>query len=285
MDPPEPWETAAPPTAGVESAPPRRPRHSGEIPAGAWEALADAVGPVRPDDLLVVPRGVRHVGDRRSDLVATPPLVLALGREAVGLWTQDRVWSTIPYHALAAVGDARILLYGRLSLLAAHGRLTVRYNAGYRARLVPLIQTLRTRGARCGAPVPALPTVPPPERLPYKWRLLTTGESSRLDLNEPATVLLGRRRPLPGTRIAAAMVVSAREVAVLIEPNLVSRYGIDGCYLPRAGLQQADADGALLRVRVRDVAIQLDVGTELAAAAAHMLATTPHGKAAIHKGL
>lgn len=243
---------------------PLRPTRAAEVPPAALPALEERCGPLPLERLYVVPRTTRLVA--RGRCVITPAEVLGFGERTVGLWVDDgpdgRVMS-IPIDRLLAVDDRRILLYGRLRLVAADMQLVVRYNTVSREDLQENLGELRGRMATRLQPIESafLWLDPRDERLgpldlPHKWRVLLEHPTIRPDLDEPAIVAVGdvteirpgRNRPLSGVAV-----LGTRELVIATEPSEYldsARYGVDLLAVPRERLDSLGWDGRSLTVRV-----------------------------------
>ena len=133
-DPAEPWDAPYTPVEGEfyfrgrYAGHPFAPRTWDELPPVARDSLDAACGVNGLRRLLIIPSSVCLIG-QGSRKVITPLEVLAIGSRAVGLWREKPkpgVKISIPVDALCAIEDVHLLLYGRLSLIAAGRRLTLR---------------------------------------------------------------------------------------------------------------------------------------------------------------
>ena len=267
VDPREPLEIALP-RRGRDALDfqlhrrPFRPTRPDEIPAPALPALEATCGPLHLDRLFVVPRTTRLIAHNRC--VITPAEVLAFGDEAVGLWIDvgpaGRVLS-VPVDGLVAVDDRRILLHGRLRLVADTCDLVVRYGTVSQEALEENLSVLRRRMAT--GPLPVEPGFVWPTAkgagmgqadLPFKWRLLLGNPRVRPDRDEPVVVAVGevaeirpRDRRLP----SGVAVLGPRELVIATEPaELIdcARYGVDLVAVPRRRLDALAWDGRSLTV-------------------------------------
>ncbi|MFF7639848.1 hypothetical protein [Streptomyces canus] len=223
-------------------------------------------------NLLVIPSQTRPARPGRSRLqVLTPPSVLGFGPGGVALWVgaPDRpgVQVVICSGQVAAIETVHILLYARLTVLAADARLSVRYNAVAERELQPLVLALRRRVAAAERELPPAPAAL--AALPYKWRRLLASDAVRLETGEQVAAVAG---PLPVPRRAepayGAVVLTARELVTLADPVSVERaggrYGVDTHYIPRDRIETVRADGQGLGVRACGTDIALPLGEDLA---------------------
>jgi len=282
----EPWEQVVDePTArahtpsGVHGLP-YRPRRTEDLPDGAFGELRRAVGADGAQQLIVLPARIRHghLGDSRNGggrrPILTPAGVLGFGPGGVALWigapALPGVRVALEPRQVAAIGTTQVLLDSRLTILAAHARLDVHYNAVAERALLPLVRNLRRHAARSTPDLPPdLPDAPVPNaELPYKWRQLLASDAVRLDAGEPVAVVAGALPVPKGSEAAyAAVVLTPRELVVLADPldtdATGGRHGVDTHFVPRANIEEVRDDGPLLRVRVQGADLQLPLGRQL----------------------
>ena len=269
VDPPEPWEIPLPRRGRDEfdsriSSRPFRPTRSEEIAAPALPALEAVCGPLPFDRLYVVPRTTRLISHKRC--VITPAEVLAFGDEAVGLWVDagpaGHVLS-VPVDGLVAVDDRRILLHGRLRLVAATHDLVVRYGTVSQDALEENLSVLRGRMATKHVPVEpgfVWPTAKGAgagrSDLPYKWRLLLGHPRVRPNGGEPVIVAVGdvTEVGVGARRVPSGIaVLGPRELVIVSEPldlDACACCGVDLVAVPRERLDALAWDGRSLTVLV-----------------------------------
>jgi hypothetical protein len=266
-DPAEPWETPYTGQDGGEyframrTPHPFVPASREDAPPGAFDALAAPCGVEDIRQLFVIPSCVRFTG-RGADKVVSPMQVVALGARAVGLWTAEptpEVRAIIGIDSLAYIEDIHILLYGKLTFFSRQGRISIRYNTVARRVLEPALLALRLRMAGASGPVPICEQA---EALPFKWRLIAGSPFHRLGDDEPAVW-----RFSPRAR-AQLLMMTPRELLSLADPaDSVHRFGVDGHYVPRAGIEEARFDDCGLRLRVKGATLELALDERLRDAA------------------
>lgn len=269
VDPPEPWEIPLPRRGRDEfdcrvSSRPFRPTRWEEIPPRALPALEEICGRLPFDRLFVVPRTTRLIA--HNCCVVTPAEVLAFGDEAVGLWVDVGPAGcvlSVPVDGLVAVDDRRVLLHGRLRLVAPTRDLVVRYGTVSQEALEGNLSVLRDRMATGHAPVEpgfVWPTAKGagmgrPD-LPYKWRLLLGHPKVQPNLGEPVVVAVGDVAELgagPRRAPSGVAVLGPRELVIVSEPPELddcARYGVDLLAVPRQRLDALAWDGRSLTVLV-----------------------------------
>jgi hypothetical protein len=287
IDPREPWELEVDEHTARAQAPsglrgfPYRPRRAEDVPEGALAELKAAVRAGDIQDLLVVPCQARPAhGGRSGRQLLTPVTVLGAGPGGVALWVgapaRPGVRVVVPAEQVAAVETMHILLYARLTILAADARLSLRYNAVAAHDVQPLIRALRHRIARTSRGALPRNRVPAAE-LPYKWRRLLASDAVRLEGGEPVVVVAGSL-PVPRRAEPAygAVALTARELIVLVDPVHAERgggrYGVDAHHIPRSRIEDLCADGPLLRVRSCGADLQLPLGEEVSGQAVQAFA-------------
>ncbi|MFE9645532.1 hypothetical protein ACFYO0_15780 [Streptomyces sp. NPDC006365] len=259
---------------------PYRPRRAEDVPGGALEALRQTVGIRDFRDVFVVPAHTRpgRLGGSRLHLL-TPAGVLGFGPGGVALWVgapaEPGVRVALRPEQVAAIEMAHALLYARLTILATDARLNIHYNAVAEHELHPLVLSLRRRVAPTELDLPDAPV--PNTGLPYKWRLLLTSPTARLNDGDPVAVVAGPLPvPLRSDPAYAAVVLTPRELVVLADPvhtdRSGGRHGLDTHCIPRTRIEQVRMDGPLLRVRVCGADLQLPLGERLSARAVHAFA-------------
>ncbi len=287
VDPPEPWER---PALARELSPiegygrrvpnPYRPGGPDEVPAGALEALRAACDVAGPSDLLVVPPAVRPTTDDGRAWVSAPTVVVGFGRACSGAWVDagpdggPGVRATIRYDHIAAIDDARVLLFGRVRLVAAESTISLRYNTVARGALEPLLLEVRRRAA--GEPLGPAPSAvqrgSPAGARSAKWERIARSEAVLLEPGAPATVVFGEivgatRRAHPQPALVA---LTARELVVASEPadaGLDAGYGVDVLAIPRCRIEAVRMRDGRLHVRAAGASLEVVLGPTLAAAA------------------
>jgi hypothetical protein len=270
-DPAETWEVPYAEREGLEFFRARRgsylsvPRSREEIPGGAVEGLWDACGLEGPGQAFILPFAVRSTGTR-GVLVMTPASVLMIGPRAVGLWTEGAspgVKAVIPVGDLAAIEDVTVLLYGRLSFLAAGRRITIRYNTVGRSMLEPALLSLRRLMA---GPAREVPREGDEAALSFKWRNVLAEAAARLDAGAAAAFAFqsvpgrGRGEPVRGE----LLLLNPRELALLREPrDWGAAYGVDSFVVPRDRVTSLAERGETLEVESRGAVIPVEMAPAL----------------------
>ena len=281
-DPPEQWERAVcakdwvPFDKSWHAGHPFRPPSWEDLPDGSGDALDQACGLERLDQLFVIPACSRWIGG--NICVWTPTQVLAFGTRAMALWVDvergPKIPVEIPKDELWAVGNTRILLYSRLVFYGRTQQLRIRYNTVARPQLEPALASLRREIA---GPYLAVPPQPKALDLPFKWSVIAGSEAVVLPSDKPPALLFGerstgwRRPPCP-----VLVALSEQELIVATESIEESGgfacYGIDSLHVPRRRLERAEASGPLLRVRAAGSRLEVNIGAELASAVPKLIA-------------
>lgn len=187
----------------------------------------------------VVPSQARPAAPGSRCQLLTPVSVLGFEPDGVALWVgtpaRPAVQVVVETRQVAAVETMHILLYARLTVHAAHARLSV-LKRPRRPRTTYLLLALRQRAALAEDDVPRTPA--PDAGLPHKWGRLLASDAARLVNGEPIASVRG---PLSVPRHAeaayAAVCLSTRELVVLSDPvhtpSAAGRCGVDAhCILP-----------------------------------------------------
>lgn len=139
------------------------------LPDGAHGGIAASLGPVRPDDLLVIPAGAWPLGGWRRRCLYSPRCVAAIGERAAGLWVQGlplpEVRARVALDDIALVEHRTAGPWHTLTVTARGGTLTMRHDEGQRSPVDAWTRRLRLRAASPAAPLPpdlanALPAAP-----------------------------------------------------------------------------------------------------------------------------
>jgi len=129
----------------------RRPADVGWLPDGAYPALADSVGRVGLEDLLVVPATAWPAERWRRRWLYSPLCVMAIGEHGVGLWVQalpaPGVRARVPFEEIAAVEQRADGRRGALVVTGLADTLVVRYDADGQAVVDAWARRLRLRAA------------------------------------------------------------------------------------------------------------------------------------------
>ena len=277
QDPPEPWELPCPESEnrtfqrGVYEIFPRTPRGEDEVPPGARETLGESCRTTGFRQFFLVPGAIRSTGVVGQNVVS-PDAVLALGTEAVGLWTEKPapgVKVLIPLSRLAAIEDVTVLLYSRLSFVSFEEIITVRYNALARPGLRPGLLELRER---MSGPPRALPRDEPPAvHLPLKWKRLLRSPVARFRDDTPVTYRFTVEPAAPGedVRRGQLLVLTPHELVYLCDPREASHnYGEDSFTIPRQRITRVKVRDRYLEVAANGARLRLDMAPELRQAAA-----------------
>jgi hypothetical protein len=208
----------------------------------------------------------------RDQRVISPHSVLAIGSRAVGLWVDEPepgVKIMIPLERLAAIEDATILLYGRLSFISFGIRLTIRYNTIARFGLVPALLRLRSR--LVGSPQPVPRAEKGESELPFKWKRVLHSTMARLE--EGASVAFcfanAKRKSRDDIERGQLLVLNPHELVYMRDPLYAShRYGADSFILPRARITSARVDENKLKVTSNNVSFTPSMVSELRKTAA-----------------
>ena len=124
------------------------------LPDGAYESIAASLGPVRSEDLLVIPAAAWPLGGWRRRCLYSPLCVAAIGERAAGLWVQDLPLPQV--RARAALGDVALVEHRTagpwhaLTVTARTGTLVIRYDEDQRPRVDAWARRLRLRVATLG---------------------------------------------------------------------------------------------------------------------------------------
>lgn len=256
---------------------PYRPRSVEDVPGGAFAALREAVGAGDAEHLFVAPAQTRpgRLGGSRLQIL-TPTRVLGFGPGGVALWVGapalPGVRAVLRPQQVAAIETAQILLYARLTILAADARLDLHYSAVAKHELHPLVRSLRRRAATTELDLPDASDVQ--GGLPYKWRQLLASDAVLLGDGDPVAAVAGAL-PVPRRSAAAyaAVLLTPRELVVRADPVHGGRtgdhHGVDTHFIPRTRIEQVRAEGPLLRVRVGEADLHLPLGEDLSARVVH----------------
>jgi hypothetical protein len=264
VDPPEAWESPAEghalPDLSGRTATGRpaglayRPDDPGEIPPGAFDALADACGVRRADQVFVLPTTIRPTDDLGRRMVRSPRAVLGVGDGALGYWVEESrggtVRAVVTTDELAVLEESRVLLYTRLRFSSATADLTVRLSTVAMPDLRPTLAALRRRVA--GSPMP-VPERRDDARIAPKWQNALRSPAVTLREGDACAAVVGTA-PLGGrlaARGVALLALTPFELVVLTEPaphrgNESAVYGVDAVQVPRRRLQGLDPQGGEL---------------------------------------
>ena len=145
----------------------RRPADVGWLPDGAYPALADSVGRVGPEDLLVVPATAWPAERWRRRWLYSPLCVMAIGEHGVGLWAQalpaPGVRARVRFEEVTAVEQRADGQRGALVVTGRADTLVVHYDADGQAVVDAWARRLRLRaaaapGGHSAHPIPATST-------------------------------------------------------------------------------------------------------------------------------
>ncbi len=248
-DPEERWETP-----GVEAdlrtyaslrraAYPLLPaKFEGNLPDRAVADLEEAVGTLRPGDVVMVPRTPRPIPG--GDWAVTPTSVLGIGADAVALWVDEPaacVVTSIPFRDVAAVLDLTVLLYGRLEIVGPQRSIVLRYNTVGRDEMRAMTLAVR-RGfaAIAGTQVAGGPA---PEDLPHKWMAVLKSREAQPRGREPRLVIAGNTQEREETVRNGVATLTTSELLIAVEPEVpggVGMYGVDLVAVPRTRLASAE---------------------------------------------
>lgn len=124
------------------------------LPAGALEGIAADLGPVRPEDLLVIPAAAWPLGGWRRRCLYSPLCVAAIGGQGAGLWVRDLPLPGV--RASAALEDIALIEHRTdgpwyaLTVITRTCTLIMRYDQSQRSRVDAWTRRLRLRVAtRC----------------------------------------------------------------------------------------------------------------------------------------
>jgi len=282
-DPAESWEIRFTETEGgsyfraERTSYPRTPRRVEDIPAGAKESLEETCGFLSLEQLFVIPFAVRSIG-WRGNKVISPSSVLALGDQAVGLWTEKPtagVKLTIPLDRVAAIEDVTVLLYGRLSFVPFGDWLTIRYNTVARRDMEPSLLELRKRLAGAAEPLP--PAEQTAFGLPFKWKVILDRLLVRLEKDLPVrfsfATVPARSRHEPGQR--QLLVMNPFELVYACDPTESTQlYGVDSYIIPRSRIAGGRIQGNSLEVSSNGARITIPMEGSLREAALRWLGST-----------
>jgi hypothetical protein len=128
------------------------------LPDGAHEGIAASLGPVRPDDLLVIPAAAWPLRGWQRRCLYSPLCVAAIGEQAAGLWVRDLplpgVRARVALDDVALVEDRTVGPWHALTVIARSGALIMRYDENERSRVDAWTRRLRLRAASLRAPLP-----------------------------------------------------------------------------------------------------------------------------------
>ncbi len=262
-------DVAAALTPSKRAAHPSRVHTRADLPAGAFEALEQALGPLREEDLIIIPAGARAVSADQRRYVYAPAQVLAACERGAALWVEHPagpgVRVTIPVEQVLAVDEEHILLVARLSVLGVSARLTVYYNAVGRPLLQPPLR--RLRGAAPAGLLPMPQAWTDVEHLPVKWRSALT--ASLLHPDDPVTSVWGEvPTAASGARRGCLLALTPGELIVIRDPEEVSAaaaYGLDSLCVPRRCIERAQVAGGELKLNGEGTEMSISLGAKLAA--------------------
>jgi hypothetical protein len=121
---------------------------------GAYGGIAASLGPVRSEDLLVIPAAAWPLGGWRRRCLYSPLCIAAIGEQAVGLWVQDLPFPEV--RARVALDDVALVEarttgpWHALTATARTGTLVIRYDEDQRPRVDAWTRRLRLRAATLG---------------------------------------------------------------------------------------------------------------------------------------
>jgi hypothetical protein len=124
------------------------------LPDGAYRGIAASLGPVRSEDLLVIPAAAWPLGGWRRRCLYSPLCVAAIGEQAVGLWVRDlplpEVRARVALDDVALVEHRTAGLRHALTVTARTGTLVIRYDEDQRPRVDAWTRRLRLRVGTLG---------------------------------------------------------------------------------------------------------------------------------------
>jgi hypothetical protein len=276
QDPAEKWEIRFTEAAGgsyfrtERASHPYTPRREEDIPSGAEEALERVCGIHELGQIFIIPWAVRSTGSLAQKVIS-PNSVLALGDQAVGLWTEKpepSVKITIPLERVAAIEDVTILLYGRLCFVPFRDRLTIRYNTVARHEMEPALLALREKLAGAAQPLPVVDQSR--EELPFKWKVLIEQPLARLLGNSPViySFALVRGKSRNEAPRGQLLTLNPFEFVYICDPTeSTERYGVDSFVLPRARITGVHIRDNDLEVRCNGAIIPIPMASSLRSAA------------------
>jgi hypothetical protein len=133
------------------------------LPDGAHEGIAASLGPVRPEDLLVIPAAAWPLGGWRRRCLYSPCCVAAIGEQDAGLWVRDLPLPEV--RVRAALDDVALVEHRTagpwhtLAVTTRTGTLIMRHDEGQRSRVDAWTARLRLRVASLEAPLPPVAAV------------------------------------------------------------------------------------------------------------------------------
>jgi hypothetical protein len=210
---------------------------------GAREGIAASLGPVRAEDLLVIPAAAWPLGGWRRRCLYSPLCLAAIGEQAVGLWVRDLPLPDV--RARVALDDVALIEYRTagpghaLTVTARSGTLVVRYDEDQRSRVDAWTRRLRLRVAtRANEVSQALDTFP----------LAPDG----------GTATVGRS----GGRLRGCCLLAVTSRELIIEQSWRDRRRpwrqiSRTLYLPRQSVSGAAARGRTLRLESADTAVRV----------------------------
>jgi hypothetical protein len=125
------------------------------LPAGAQEDIAGSLGPVRPEDLVVIPAAAWPLGGWRRRCLYSPLCVAAVGEKASGLWVRDlplpQVRARVAFDDIALIEHRTAGSWHALTVTARTGPLVIRYADDQGSRMDAWTRRLRQQVASPGA--------------------------------------------------------------------------------------------------------------------------------------
>jgi hypothetical protein len=232
------------------------------LPAGAHEGIAASLGPVRPDDLLVIPAAAWPLRGWQRRCLYSPLCVAAIGEQAAGLWVRDLplpgVRARLALDDVALVEHRTVGAWHALTVIARTGTLIMRYDENERSRVDAWTRRLRLRVASLRAPLP--PAYP-------------SGQGGHLDAlllaPEDGVVAVGHR----GGRLRRCCLLAVTPRELLIEQTWRDwrrpwRTTSQTLYLPLQSVCSAIIRGKTLRLESAGTTVRVRLASRKTAATA-----------------
>jgi len=232
---------------------PDRSRLAGDIPRlpdGAHEDIAVSLGPVRPEDLLVIPAAAWPLGGWRRRCLYSPLCVGVIGERGVALWVRDlplpEVRARAALHEVALIEHRMAGRHHALTVTSRAVTLVMRYDEGQRSRVDAWTRRLRLRVASPG-----------------------NGVGKNLLARDDGPVAIGHREGR--LRWRCLLTVTSRELIIeqsWRDPRRPWRQIWRTLYVPRQSISSAAVRGRTLRLESAGTAVGVRLTSKKTAAAA-----------------
>ena len=222
------------------------------LPDGAHESITASLGPVKPEDLLVIPAAAWPLGGWRRRCLYSPLCVAVIGEQGVGLWVRDLPFPDVRAHVafddIALVEHLTAGSWHALTVTARTDTLVLRYDEGQRPWVDAWTRRLRLRVASPG-----------------------NGVGKDLLAPDDGAVAVGHR----GGRLRRCCLLTVTSRELIIEqswrdprrPRQIART----LYLPRQSVRGAMVRGRRLRLESAGTTVRVRLAFQTAATVATWL--------------